>query len=59
MRKINRRIKKGTQVLLSCDPENGVFREVIEINDTRVNLKVSGIAGSFQGEHIKKFRNKK
>ena len=58
MLKINKKIKVGTRVLLICDPEQNILREVIEINDTRVNLKVKCLAGSFQRGHIKRFTNK-
>lgn len=57
MIKINKKIKTGTQVLVSGDPE-AKLRKVILVNDTRVNLKVEGLAGSFQSGHIKKFSNK-
>ena len=38
---------------------NGRWYQVREINDTRVNIKVVGLGGSFQKGHIEGFSNKR
>lgn len=37
---------------------NGAWYKVSEIHETRLWIKVEGLAGSFQRAHIKKFTNK-
>ena len=34
------------------------FHKVSNINDTRVNIQVAGLGGSFQRGHVEKFTNK-
>ena len=38
---------------------NGNWYKVKAINDTRVNIQVDGLCGSFQRGHISNFSNKK
>lgn len=53
MLKIDGRVKIGTRVKI-----NGKWCIVKEINNTRVNLKVEGLSGSFQWGHVETFTNK-
>jgi hypothetical protein len=53
MKKIDGRVKIGTKVKI-----NEKWYDVRAINDTRINLKVEGLAGSFQQGHIETFTNK-
>ena len=55
MKTFNRSFKIGTKVMLTG--EYG-YREIVEINDTRVNIKVKGLGGSFQRGHVIKFTNR-
>lgn len=55
MKKFNKKFKVGTRVLLENHSE---FLKIISINDTRVNIKVEGMAGSYQVGHVVKFSNR-
>lgn len=53
MKKIDSRVKIGTKVKI-----NGNWYIVNAINNTRVNLQVKGLGGSFQWGHVESFTNK-
>lgn len=56
MKKFNKSfVANQTKVLIEGQE---IWRMVTEINDTRVNIKVSGLVGSFQRGHVEKFTNK-
>lgn len=54
MKKLDKRIKVGTRVLLINDE----WDTVTEINDTRVNFACETWKGAFQYGHVLKFTNK-
>ena len=55
MKKFNRLFKENiTEVKIL-----GEWFRIKEINDTRINIKIEGLCGSFQRGHVEKFRNKR
>lgn len=56
MRKFNKLFVVGTKVKIAGSEG---WHMITDINDTRVNIKVADLAGSFQRSHVVKFTNKK
>ena len=55
MKKFNKAINiKTTKVLI-----NDEWYKVVYINDTRINIKVDGLVGSFQRGHVTRYTNKR